>query len=272
MEWSYKMIFHYVLLLLMLGASMCFGIDNSVPKKYFLTKKAEKAIENEDFDQALETYSKLMEESPNNINYQYNLGQIYMKQGDIERASKSYSSALSAEKDTFKIDAQLGLGATYLQQNKIEEAIDIFKAILRENPGFKPAKHNLELALRLKNMQNNEQQNQKNKSDQENKSDDQNEKNQPKDQQAQEQTGDKNEQSQEENANNQDENERTNDGSQEEDNKNSENIDQAQEKSGKDKEKEKAIKLLELFSKKEEEARKKYIKRKAVKVEVENDW
>ena len=47
---------------------------------------------------------------------------------------------------------------------------------------------------------------------------------------------------------------------------------QSQEKSGKDKEKEKAIKLLELFSKKEEEARKKYIKRKAVKVEVENDW
>ena len=94
-------------------------------------KLAEEAIEEEEYDAALNAFQRYLEDEPKDIDVHLSMGALYEKTGMMERALESYEEALAIETEN---PAVLGrLGNWYLKENDRESSFAIFEEVIARN-------------------------------------------------------------------------------------------------------------------------------------------
>jgi tetratricopeptide (TPR) repeat protein len=174
-------------------------------KKY--VRKGNSNYRDGNFQQAEVEYRKALEKEPDSYKADYNLANALYKQKQYEAAAGRYAAL--AEKETDKENQgryYYNLGNTHYENKKFKESIEAYKMALRNNPADADAKHNLQLALRMLNeQQQQENQQGKGKENNEKNQDQQNQQNQQdQDQQNQQNNQDQQNQQSNEDQQNQD--------------------------------------------------------------------
>ena len=247
-----------ILLLWIVLSTAVYAEETVEMNEYLLNRSFMSAVKKQNYDKALATMTELLELSPGNQKYHYDLGQVYMALEDYEKAAESFQNAQGSSYRNLEEDAKFALGTTKLAQSQIDPAIDLFKEIVKINPGNIAARKNLEMALALKQMQ--PQQEQQNQDQQEQENNEQQEKQDAKEE------ADQDEENQEEN---QDSSNNSNEqGNQDEEDESMGEISESDEKL----DKQKASELLQLLAPDEDDVREKYLKKNAQKVTRDNDW
>jgi len=144
------------------------------------------------FADAEVNFKKGVENSPENFEAKFNLGDAYYKQQRYDEAMKSYQSAfVDAKNDIDKSKIYYNVGNSLLKSQKLKESIGAYKEALKLNPDDEQAKYNLSYALnQLKNPNQDQQQNKnqdQDKKDQDKQNQDQDKQNQDQDKQNQDQ-------------------------------------------------------------------------------------
>jgi len=84
------------------------------------------------FQRALDQLSACAKRDNKNGIYDYYMGKIYVDQGQIKRAEKSFASALKKQPNLPQ--AVLALGSMYEQKEKHQEAISLYSDFLKKDP------------------------------------------------------------------------------------------------------------------------------------------
>lgn len=127
-------------------------------RDYFLTEeqKGRKALEEKNFEQAEEIFK----------DDAYRRGVVQYKAGDYEGAAESFDQA---DRPEIAEDARYNLGNARLMAGRIKEAIKAYEEVLKGNPEHQDAAHNLEIARKMLDEQQQDQksdQSQQNQADQ----------------------------------------------------------------------------------------------------------
>jgi len=93
------------------------------------------------FDAALVHYQRAAAADPDKIETLFNLGRLYRKLGDDERAEAVLLEAL--ERDPQMHVARLSLSSLYVEQGRLDDAADQNQQILLDHPGYAAAHYNL---------------------------------------------------------------------------------------------------------------------------------
>ncbi|OLA72774.1 MAG: hypothetical protein BHW62_09250 [Acinetobacter sp. CAG:196_36_41] len=93
------------------------------------------------FDAAEATFNAGMVLDPKNVDIQLSLGDLYMAQGDLDKAIKTYCDAISVEPENYLTYAKTGLALW--EKDYLEEAIVAFHKSIELNPEFEIAQNNL---------------------------------------------------------------------------------------------------------------------------------
>jgi Ca-activated chloride channel homolog len=96
---------------------------------------------------ALKRYTAAQLEAPDEPRLHYNLGNVFFRQGEPEKARDEYARALASADPRLDPSAVYNLGNTFLEQQKYQEAVSAYQRTLKLNPRDRDAKRNLELAL-----------------------------------------------------------------------------------------------------------------------------
>ncbi|MCZ7585065.1 MAG: tetratricopeptide repeat protein [Deltaproteobacteria bacterium] len=144
------------------------------------------------FDQAAKHYTEAQIDQPTESRLDFNLGAALYKQGKLDDALTAFRKAAKSDDRDVAADARYNAGNALFQQQKLDEAIVEYTETLKLRPDDEDAKYNLELARRL--LQQREQQDQDQK-DQQQQNQDRQQQNQ--DQQQQQQQDEKPDQPQE---------------------------------------------------------------------------
>jgi Tfp pilus assembly protein PilF len=84
---------------------------------------------------------KLQKQRANDPQYQYNLGLVYLQNGNFAEASKYFNKALTLRPNFYL--ALNGLGLAYFMQGEFQNAAGYFEKCLQANPGFTEARNYL---------------------------------------------------------------------------------------------------------------------------------
>ena len=164
----------------------------SQPEQKYIRKGNGKYNEQQ-YNEAEVLYRKALEKNIKSGKAEYNLSNSLYKQEKYDAAATKYFSLAQEEKDHYELSRYYyNLGNSMFKANKLKESIEAYKNALRNNPEDDDARHNLQLALRMKSQQEKQdnkegqdnQQNQENK-DQKDKQDNQNNQNNQSDQEQQ---------------------------------------------------------------------------------------
>ena len=93
------------------------------------------------FDAAEATFNAGMVLDPNNIDIQLSLGDLYMTQGDLDKAIKTYCDAITTDPENYLSYAKTGLALW--EKDYLEESIVAFHKSIELNPDFEIAQNNL---------------------------------------------------------------------------------------------------------------------------------
>lgn len=161
------------------------------------------------FSQAETSYRKALEKRPDDLKWNFNLGDALYKQMKFDQATSKFEEIAENSEDKIeKARAYHNLGNSMLMQNKLDESIEAYKKALRNNPEDLDSKYNLVYAMNLKKQQEQQQQQQNKNKDQnkdQNKEDQQN-KDQQQNKDKQDQNKDQNKDQQNKNQQKQDQN------------------------------------------------------------------
>nr|MBD3622471.1 tetratricopeptide repeat protein [Sunxiuqinia sp.] len=119
------------------------------------------------FSQAETAYRRALEKRPDDLKWNFNLGDALYKQMKFDQAISKFEEI--AEKTDDKIEksrAYHNLGNSMMMQDKLDESIEAYKKALRNNPDDLESKYNLVYAMNLKKQQEEQQQNQDQNQDQ----------------------------------------------------------------------------------------------------------
>lgn len=156
-----------------------------------LTWEANKEISEDNFIEAEKDYRRAISKSDKNIAAPFNLGNAYYNKETYSEAFGRFKQAGElAEAKPYKHKAFHNMGNVFMKRKEYEKAVEAYKEALRNNPKDEETRYNLALAKEmLKKQQDEQKQNDENKDEkeQEDKKDEQ-EKNQD-----QNEDGDKNE-------------------------------------------------------------------------------
>ena len=157
-------------------------VDAQADKTYI--RQGNNKFEEGAYQQAEIEYRKALEKDPGSYRADYNLGNALYKQQQYDAAVSKYTSLAKNEKDRQKLNRYFyNLGNAFFEGKKYKESAEAYKNALRNDPGDMNAKHNLQLALKMLN-QNNQQKNQEeNKNNDEQQKDSQNNNSKQQDQQ-----------------------------------------------------------------------------------------
>lgn len=141
-----------------------------------------KQYKKQNFERAIESFSKAQKEKPKDAMINYNLACSYYKSGQYDKALEYYDIALNNTEDSnFKSSILYNMGNSAYKKDDKDSSLNYYKASLKINSSDMQTKHNIEFIQnenKKDNKQNKEQQNQQDK----NKKQDQNKKqNQDKD-------------------------------------------------------------------------------------------
>ena len=119
------------------------------------------------YDQSIHLYNESLKLEPNN-EYLFNLGNAYLKSGDLENAQKTYSQLLnsSSASEQQKSKAAYNLGNLNYAEQNLGDAIKNYKEALRLNPEDIQASENLQIALAQLQQQQEKQKQQKQQQEQ----------------------------------------------------------------------------------------------------------
>jgi hypothetical protein len=141
----------------------------------------------QDYETALQHYSKAQSQVPGRAEPLYNAANTFYQKKVLDKAQQSLEQALAQPSKAIEAFIHFNLGNVAYQGKQFDGAVAQYEAVLRLDPGDQATKYNLELALLQKqqqDQQNQQQQNQK-QQDQQNQQQDQQQKQQ--DQQGQQQ-------------------------------------------------------------------------------------
>ncbi len=93
------------------------------------------------FDAAEATYNAGIVLDPNNVDIQLSLGDLYMTQGDLDKAIKTYCDAITTAPENYLSYAKTGLALW--EKDYLEESIVAFHKAIELNPDFEIAQNNL---------------------------------------------------------------------------------------------------------------------------------
>ena len=157
----------YTLLILTLFTA---GNVFSQPEQKYI-RKGNNQYNDKQYGEAEVLYRKALEKNTHSGKAEYNLSNSLYKQEKFEAAATKYFGLTQQEKDRQELSRYYyNLGNSLFMANKLNESIEAYKNALRNSPDDTDARHNLQLALRMKNMQDQQQQsnNQDNKGNQDN--------------------------------------------------------------------------------------------------------
>lgn len=160
----------------------------------FLTKEQQgrQALEQKNYEEA----EKMFSDDP------YRRGVVEYKSGKYNEAEKSFSEVQRPE---VRENAEYNRGNAQMMSGKLKDAIKTYEKVLKDNPDHKDAQHNLDIAKKMLEEQNKQQenQNQKQKQDRQQKQNQKDQQKQDKNQQQQnqdDQGGDQKDQKQQQNS------------------------------------------------------------------------
>jgi len=181
-----------VLILMLMVAS----VAASAQKEYRDVKKGNKLYSKEKYVESEVSYRKGLEKNPQSFSGNFNLGNSLFRQEKYEDAAEQYMKALNfAGDDKVKTAAVYhNVGNCHLKAGKPQEAIEAYKAALRNNPKDDETRYNLAYAKQLLKKQQQQQQNQDQQNQDQNQDQQQQQQNQ--DKQNQQDQNDKDQQNQ----------------------------------------------------------------------------
>ncbi len=130
--------------------------------------------EDQKYGSALNSYTEILKEHPNNQRALFNAGNAYYRLNEYTQAEEMYQKAAQQNGDLNQ-SALFNLGNAYYRAGNREKAIESYKAAILQNPQDKEAIHNLQLVMQQQQQQNQDNQNNQNNQDQN--SDNQNQQN-----------------------------------------------------------------------------------------------
>lgn len=145
----------------------------------------------EEYDKAMTEFMFGLEKAPDKPELNYDLGTALYRLQQYPQAADAFNKAAAKKNPKVASNAWFNLGNSLFQAQKYDDAVKAYKNSLILNHDDQEAKHNLEVALRMKQVQQQQQQQQN-----------QQDKNQQK-QQQQQQKGEQNKQDQEQKQNEQ---------------------------------------------------------------------
>lgn len=141
----------------------------SQPEQKFI-RKGNHEYNDKKYGEAEVNYRKALEKKSTSRKAEYNLSNSLYKQEKYEAAATKYNGLTQQEKNKQNLSRYYyNLGNSLFKANKLNESIEAYKNALRNDPSDNDAKHNLQYALRLKNMQQQQQKENKDNKDSQNK-------------------------------------------------------------------------------------------------------
>jgi Ca-activated chloride channel family protein len=132
------------------------------------------------FAEAEKAYAQSDMDNPKDLRYRYNRGVAAYQAGDYQGAAAAFASVLRrSQDDDIRAKAAYNLGNATYKQGDFQSAVNHYKQAIAQDPSSEDARHNLELAVRAVQMQQQQQsrqpqdQSQQDQSDGENKKGDQ---------------------------------------------------------------------------------------------------
>jgi Ca-activated chloride channel family protein len=144
-----------VLLGWLLGAGLVLGgmTSRTEASAHSKNKEGNQLYEDKKYPEAVKKYTEAQLEAPDSPQLHYNLGNVFYRQGDVEKAREEYRRALAAADASLNPRTLYNLGNTFLSQQQYKEAVEAYQRTLKLAPKDMDAKRNLELALRQMKMQ-----------------------------------------------------------------------------------------------------------------------
>jgi tetratricopeptide (TPR) repeat protein len=106
-----------------------------------------------EFAEALRFYTEAQIQAPQAAELYYNLGNVFYRQQDHQRAAEAYTRALLTASEELEAAASFNLGNAMYRLGQYDVAVEAFERALRLDPGDPDAKRNLELALRARDRE-----------------------------------------------------------------------------------------------------------------------
>jgi len=111
------------------------------------------------FAEAEKAYAQSDMDNPKDLRYRYNRGCAAYQSGDYQAAAAAFASVLrrSRDDDDLRFKAAYNLGNAAYQQGDFQAAADHYKQAIAQDPSSEDARHNLELAVRALQKQQQQQ-------------------------------------------------------------------------------------------------------------------
>jgi len=110
------------------------------------------------FAEAEKEYARSDMDNPKDLRYRYNRGVAAYQAGDYQGAAAAFASVLRRSKDDdLRGKAAYNLGNATAKQGDFQSAVDHYKQAIAQDPTSEDARHNLEVAVRLVQMQQQQQ-------------------------------------------------------------------------------------------------------------------
>lgn len=132
-----------------------------------LTYDGNKSLVQNDFVQAEATYRKAISKSSGNSAAPYNLGRAYYNRESFGESFGRFKEASEkAEEKPVKHKAYHNMGNVFMRTKEYQKAVEAYKQALRNNPTDEETRYNLALAKKMLEKEQNDPDNQKNDQDQ----------------------------------------------------------------------------------------------------------
>ncbi len=140
---------------------LCFGLMGCGESAGRLVAQGNEAFAQKEYPAAGNAYQSAQSLDPQAAVPLYNLANTYYEQGVYTNTQQLLPQALNLADATLAPAGYYNLGNSHYQTQQWKEAVEAYKETLRRHPGDQDAKHNLELAQRhLQNQQQQDQQQQ----------------------------------------------------------------------------------------------------------------
>lgn len=127
-------------------SSVVTGADIST---YLAGKKGQEFLESNDSAKALDVYSGILASGEESGEVYNNLGQVFLKEGDTDKAKAYFNEALKRLEGKKKAEVYYNLGNAALGNADLQEAQKMYQEALSINPDDLDAKYNMEQVLLL---------------------------------------------------------------------------------------------------------------------------
>lgn len=123
---------------------------SNINENQLLISRAKGAVMSRDFITAIRLYKQLLAEDPSNIDYLKELGSVFIKSGDDEKAIPYFQQIITFY--PHDIDAMISLGGIYRRLKRYEDSINILHRAIDE--GGQSCNVNYNLGFTYKEMKN----------------------------------------------------------------------------------------------------------------------